>query len=113
MGDFNDDPNSESLQLLSQNGLYNPMETLHTKYSGSLSHKRNWHLFDQIIMSHNFLKGHENKFRFLNAKIHGPKDIQEFKGKFKGLPFRTYVGKKYKGGYSDHFPVYAVFSLED
>ncbi|MDB9961500.1 endonuclease, partial [Oceanihabitans sp.] len=27
-------------------------------------------------------------------------------GKYKGSPFRTYAGKKYKGGYSDHFPVY-------
>jgi len=27
-------------------------------------------------------------------------------GKYKGQPFRTFVGKKFKGGYSDHFPVY-------
>ncbi|WXT99266.1 hypothetical protein N1F78_07345 [Seonamhaeicola sp. MEBiC1930] len=35
--------------------------------------------------------------------------LKTFNGRFKGAPFRTYAGKKYKGGYSDHFPVYAVF----
>ena len=32
--------------------------------------------------------------------------LKQYKGKFKGVPFRTYVGLKYKGGYSDHFPVF-------
>jgi hypothetical protein len=31
---------------------------------------------------------------------------KEWKGKYKGNPFRTYVGKWYQGGFSDHFPVY-------
>ncbi len=112
MGDFNDDPHSNSIQHLISGGLYNPMETLFSKYSGSLSYKRNWHLFDQIVMSHNFLKGHDNEFRFKKAKVYNPREVQEFKGKYKGSPFRTYVGKKYKGGYSDHFPVYAIFEIK-
>ena len=31
---------------------------------------------------------------------------QLYEGKYKGTSYRTYVGEKYKGGYSDHFPVY-------
>lgn len=111
MGDFNDDPTSESVQRLVTTEMYNPMEVLLTKYEGTSSYRDTWHLFDQIIVSHNFLKGHENPFQFKTAKIFNPKEIQEFKGKYKGLPFRTYAGKKHLGGFSDHFPVYTIFSL--
>jgi len=34
--------------------------------------------------------------------------LKLYDGKYKGSPYRTYVGKKYKGGYSDHFPVYVT-----
>jgi predicted extracellular nuclease len=112
MGDFNDDPTSESVQRLVSSEMYNPMEVLWTKYEGSLNHRDTWHLFDQIIVSHNFLKGHENKFQFKTAKIFNPKELQEFKGKYKGMPYRTYAGKKHLGGFSDHFPVYSIFSLQ-
>lgn len=111
MGDFNDDPQSKSVQLLSSEDMYNPMEVLLTKDQGSLNHNLNWYLFDQMILSHNFLQMGENKLRFEFAKIYNPMNIQEYKGKFKGAPFRTYVGSKYKGGFSDHFPVYSVFTL--
>jgi hypothetical protein len=112
MGDFNDDPFSESVQTLIAKELFNPMEVLLSNTEGSLNYKMTWHLFDQIIMSHNFLRGYDNSFKFKEAKIHNMEALQEFKGKYKGQPFRTYVGKKYLGGYSDHFPVYAIFSID-
>jgi hypothetical protein len=34
-------------------------------------------------------------------------------GKFEGTAFPTYGGKRYLGGYSDHFPVVAKFYLGD
>ena len=111
MGDFNDDPHSESVQKLVNTKMYNPMEVLLTKYQGSLSYRDTWYLFDQIIISHNFLQGHNNPFQFKMAKIFDPAEIKEYKGKYKGLPFRTYSGKKHIGGYSDHFPVYTIFSI--
>lgn len=111
MGDFNDDPNSESVKKLVTTEMYNPMEVLLTKYRGTLSYRDTWYLFDQIIISHNFLQGHNNPFRFKMAKIFDPAEIKEYKGKYKGLPFRTYSGKKHLGGYSDHFPVYTIFSI--
>mgnify|MGYP001171918961 FL=1 len=111
MGDFNDDPHSKSVKTLTSDNFYNPMELLLTRESGSLGHRYAWHLFDQIIVSHNFLKGHDNKFQFKTARIYKPKNIQEYKGGYKGFPFRTYVGTKYRGGFSDHFPVYAIFSI--
>jgi hypothetical protein len=39
-----------------------------------------------------------------NSKI-----LKQYHGKYKGQPFRTDVGQKYKGSYSDHFPVYIQF----
>ncbi|MFT4697674.1 MAG: putative extracellular nuclease [Flavobacteriaceae bacterium] len=113
MGDFNDDPTSKSLQKLSETDLHNPMEQLHTRYEGSLNYKGSWNLFDQILMSNNFLQQHGNSFRFQEAKIFNPVELQENKGRYKGNPFRTYVGDKYLGGFSDHFPVYSIFSIKN
>nr|WP_299382388.1 endonuclease [Allomuricauda sp.] len=110
MGDFNDDPNSESIQILMKSGRFvNPMQQLLSPKSGSANYKGTWSLFDQIIISHSFLNYEPGTHSFKKAKIFSPKLLKEWKGKYKGNPFRTYVGKKYLGGYSDHFPVYVVF----
>ena len=107
MGDFNDGPLSPSiLELMNSGSLYNPMEQLLTPNLGSVNYKGKWLLFDQILISHNFLNYEKNTHSFDKAHIFHHKALREAKGKYKGLPYRTYVGKKYIGGYSDHFPVY-------
>lgn len=107
MGDFNDGPDDESIKTLMNSGkLYNPMKKLITPNRGSATYKRSWYLFDQIIVSHNFLNYEKKTHSFSHANIFDKKFLSEFKGKYKGIPYRTYVGKKYIGGYSDHFPVY-------
>ena len=107
MGDFNDDPSSKSLKnLLGKNDLFNPMETLISFTRGSLNHKFKWNLFDQILFTTNFFELKENGHSFGHANIFDDVFLTQFKGKYKGNPFRTYVGRKYKGGFSDHFPVY-------
>ncbi|MCL6266780.1 endonuclease/exonuclease/phosphatase family protein [Flagellimonas myxillae] len=109
MGDFNDDPNSPSIQRLMDSGRFvNPMQQLLSPKSGSANYKGEWSLFDQIILSHSFLNYEAGTHSFKMAKIFAPKFLKEWKGKYKGNPFRTFVGKKYLGGYSDHFPVYVV-----
>ncbi|WP_223826665.1 endonuclease [Flagellimonas sp. S3867] len=109
MGDFNDDPNSESIQKLMETGLFiNPMQKLLSPNSGSANYKGEWSLFDQILISHSFLNYENGTHSFKKANIFSPKFLKEWKGKYKGNPFRTFVGKKYLGGYSDHFPVYVV-----
>lgn len=109
MGDFNDNPNSKSIQRLIETGKFiNPMQSLLSPVSGSANYKGEWNLFDQILMSHSFLNFEKGAHSFKTAKIFAPKFLKEWKGKYKGNPFRTYVGKKYLGGYSDHFPVYVV-----
>ncbi len=107
MGDFNDDPTSKSVKnYLVNTDFYNPMERLINKGKGSSSHKKVWHLFDQIIFSKNFFQENPEKHAFMYAEVFDRYFLKEWSGKYKGNPFRTYVGKRYQGGYSDHFPVY-------
>lgn len=107
MGDFNDDPSSKSLErLLKNHDLFNPMGTLLSFTRGSLNYKFNWNLFDQILFTTNFFELNKDSHTFSHANIFDDIFLKQFKGKYKGNPFRTYVGRKYKGGYSDHFPVY-------
>lgn len=107
MGDFNDNPINESLkQHLVGSNMYNPFEKLMNITRGSLSHYSKWHLFDQIIFSHNFFKTQKGKHSFHTADIFDKDFLKEWKGRNIGFPFRTFSGKRYLGGYSDHFPVY-------
>ncbi|NNK87484.1 MAG: endonuclease [Flavobacteriaceae bacterium] len=109
MGDFNDGPNDKSIKQLAHFlDLYNPMQQLKSFSRGSLSHKFQWNLFDQILFSTNFFEFIPGKHSFSRADIFDRQFLKQYKGKYKGSPFRTYIGKKYKGGYSDHFPVYVM-----
>ena len=108
MGDFNDNPTSKSMkQHLVSSSFYNPMERLISRGKGTLNHDSTWHLFDQIIFSKNFFNIKPNQHSFKYAEVYDKKFLKEWNGKYKGNPFRTYIGKWYQGGFSDHFPVYA------
>lgn len=119
MGDFNDDPDGESLKRLKIEGkgseiqreeLFNPMIELEREGKGSLAHQGQWNLFDQILLSKALLKGQRN-IQFKKAAVFDSRLLQEWEKPYEGEPFRTYAGKKYLGGYSDHFPVYVVVSI--
>ena len=111
MGDFNDDPTSKSVkQHLVLDDFYNPMESLLDKEkTGTLTYNGKWNLFDQIILSKNFLTQENGKLNFKHAEVFNKDWLKVYKGKLKGSPFRTYIGPWYKGGFSDHFPVYTYF----
>ncbi|MGB5553288.1 MAG: endonuclease/exonuclease/phosphatase family protein [Flavobacteriaceae bacterium] len=114
MGDFNAGPNSDSIKSLMQlTHLYNPVENLITPERGSANYKSEWSLFDQIIVSHNFFNYQKGTHSFAHANIFDETYLVELKGKYKGMPYRTYAGGKYIGGYSDHFPVYIQLKLND
>jgi endonuclease/exonuclease/phosphatase family metal-dependent hydrolase len=114
MGDFNDNPDSNSIQLLvKDSNLYNPMEKLRSPERGSANYRRSWSMFDQILVSHNFFNYEKGTHSFAHANIFDDILLTERKGKYKGTPFRTYAGRKYIGGYSDHFPVYIQLKYND
>lgn len=107
MGDFNDNPNSESLKLIEEKShLFNPFKTVWSHDKGSLNHNFQWHLFDQILCSTNFFNSNTCELSFHGADIFDPKYLTQYSGRYEGQPFRTFTGKKYRGGYSDHFPVF-------
>jgi len=107
MGDFNDEPNSNSVKNhLMNSSLINPMIELQNKKKGSVKYHGKWFLFDQIILSSAFLSNGDSKLNFLSTQIFDDYFLQEPKGKRKGAPKRTFIGKWHLGGFSDHFPVY-------
>lgn len=112
MGDFNDDPSSKSVKdCLVGSKLYNPMTQLKANGKGSINHKKYWHLFDQIIFSKNFFSADRATHSFEYADVFDKHFLQEWSGKYKGNPFRTYAGRRYLGGFSDHFPVFVYLRL--
>jgi hypothetical protein len=97
--------------------MMNPFLTLFKKGYGSLAFNDNWNLFDQILLSPNWMKSikdNEEKFSLTNYKpvIYKNFTMIEKNGKYKGYPKRTYNGIEYNGGYSDHFPVALIFTLK-
>ncbi len=111
MGDFNDGPTSISIkQHLVTSQFYNPFESIIDKGEGSLRFNGDWFLFDQIIFSRNFFDEQANTHIFKQAEIFDEHFLKEWKGKRKGKPFRTYIGKWHQGGFSDHFPVYIILN---
>lgn len=108
MGDFNDNPNSSSIKnYLVSDEFYNPFESIYDKGRGTATHNDDWYLFDQIIFSKNFFN-ENNGLVFRQAEIFEEYFLKSWKGKRKGSPFRTYIGKWHQGGFSDHFPVYII-----
>lgn len=107
IGDFNDDPSSESIDkhLISEH-IINPMQKIHQPKVGSLVHNGIWHLFDQILHSKTYTSGEGNQI--VKTKIFNKEFLTDWTGRNKGEPMRTYIGKFYRGGFSDHFPVYSI-----
>jgi hypothetical protein len=87
------------------------MALLPTREKGSLTYKGNSHLYDQIILTQNFLQQYGNNFRFNRAVIFDLKQVKVAEGPYEGHPFKTYAGPNYLGGMSNHFPVYSTFRV--
>jgi endonuclease/exonuclease/phosphatase family metal-dependent hydrolase len=115
MGDFNDQPNNRSVEMLSiaptlasrhkdvTEVMINPFKVLQQAGEGTCKYKKDWLLFDQIMMSNSVMN--KKGLQYLTAEIYDPIWLY-YKQDHNSGPFRTYVGNKYVGGYSDHFPVY-------
>ena len=112
MGDFNDNPSDPSMRILARGrspeaDLFNPMEKLFRRGTGSLAYRDRWNLFDQMLFSESLVAPADGTYRFWKARVFQPSYLKTREGRYRGYPFRTYAGGRYQGGYSDHFPVYA------
>jgi predicted extracellular nuclease len=116
MGDFNDEPHDESLYLNlnaknveDNTKLINLMLPLSASASvGSHKYQDQWGILDQIIISKSLiLPTNQIIVKDSTAKIFDASFLMEDDIKFMGKkPFRTFIGFKYHGGYSDHLPVF-------
>ncbi len=118
MGDFNDDPDNVSIldtlqthtevPVTGPEELFNPMYRMKKTGEGSLKYRGTWNLFDQLIISGSLLDD-EGRIRTSDTLVHiyrAPWLLTEDTRYPGNIPFRTYAGLRYLGGFSDHLPVF-------
>ncbi len=103
MGDLNDYPTNRAPEII-QEDLKPMITSTSGEFGGTHNYRGEWGVLDHIMITSSFTKkgdlyikkksGKINNFDFL---------VTTYKGK--KVPFRTYGGGKYLGGYSDHFPI--------
>jgi endonuclease/exonuclease/phosphatase family metal-dependent hydrolase len=117
IGDFNDGPKSVSvlkglqasnnINGQSTDSIYNMSIVEYNNGYGTSKHKGKWDLVDQIFVSGNLRNSNNSTYCTpSDFRIYNAEHLLEVDEKYGGLkPFRTYIGYKYNGGYSDHLPV--------
>lgn len=125
MGDFNDEPSDRSIsQVLNTKApMYSeqPMDLFNLFLSieknspiGTYKYRNQWNFLDQIIVSGNLLNSN-SAFQVLpeTARIFQA-DFLLVKDKSNGgrRPKKTFNGRNYEGGYSDHLPVFVDFQVK-
>ena len=119
MGDFNDHPDNKSIfkvlkarslnYHLDKHELYNMFfHRIKERDFGTLKYRGQWGVLDQFIVSGNLLMDHQkvsidnNEAHIFNADFLNEKDE-----KYGGVrPYRTNLGPRYIGGFSDHYPIF-------
>lgn len=97
MGDFNENPNNSLLEnFVEKNKLQNPFKNLYLEGNFSTFHHNQGLLYDQIMARNLFCH---------SPQIENPSFLRCKEYKRQHLPFRTYAGSRYLGGFSDHFPI--------
>ena len=102
MGDFNDNGDGEAFQLLLSHGLTDVSLQAAGSHGarGTYKYKGRWDRLDHILVSENWVP------HVADCRIHDAPFLLEDDGKYGGVqPFRTYVGYRYRGGFSDHLPL--------
>jgi len=117
VGDFNDNPTDSSmLHIWGAGNFEQSAINLGLIYrttwpdKGTLKYKGKWDLFDQIIVSRSFY--HLGPTSRMPEQTVFLRDwLLQQDGNFAGYPLRSFGGKSYLGGYSDHLPVYTDLEL--
>ncbi len=106
IGDFNEDPDEENIQLLKQVGLSSLMKPLMGQPKvGTYVYRGKDYFYDQIII--NDLLNDSKDLSIIHESLYIldlPKYRQQ-EGNYKHYPFRFWAGNKLLGGYSDHLAV--------
>jgi len=112
LGDFNDEPSDKSLsQYLVKSDFYNLSQKFENTVNGTVNHQGDWLVFDQIIISKHLLNDKQFNISKNDIHIHQNSDVTFTHRDGNQTPSRTYGGRKYYGGYSDHYAVYLNLKL--
>jgi len=117
MGDFNDYPDNESITSFlrasdttdyKDGNLINTMFPYFKKNNiGTYKYRQNWGILDQFIVSSGLYYSQNGLRTATTGTIFITDFLLEEDNKDMGKkPFRTYAGRKYIGGFSDHLPIY-------
>lgn len=122
MGDFNDYPNSHSLYEIL--GAKAPNDTtakyinimyplLGKEEMGSHKYESEWGVLDQIIVNRAVVNNSRFQLKSTIGNIFKSDFLLEDDPKYGGKrPYRTYLGLRYRGGFSDHLPVFVDFIVK-
>ncbi len=118
MGDFNDQPNDECMEihLDARHGkpdttgyyLYNLMYAMLGKWdTGSHKFREEWSIIDQFVVSSALLRRQQGlRLSEKGAEIFRAPFLLEEDRNFNGTkPYRTFSGPTYLGGFADHLPI--------
>jgi len=115
MGDMNDEPGNMSLSGIlgavkpgshARSGLVNLMFPAQSKGEGSVKFRNDWQMLDNLIVSESLLDNQGYRVEGNRGFVFSEEWMKFRTRKGQVSPDRTYVGNKYTGGVSDHFPVY-------
>lgn len=130
MGDFNDDPVDRSIAEglgaclteadVEPGSLFNPFAAVFRSGEGTLTYNNAWNLFDNIVVSANLVTPPAGSYGLRreaetnrSGHIFRPDYLLESDGPYRGTPLRSFVGKRYTGGFSDHLPVYICLEKQE
>ncbi len=124
LGDFNDMPSNISINKVlgaknincganenNELALLNITTKAFMKGHGTYKYKNHWNMLDQIIISNSLNDNKGFDYKCKSFEIIKPEFVIQKTGKYKGTSLPTFGGRKYLGGYSDHFSVGAKFQL--
>ena len=120
MGDLNDGSYNRSVklgigakldksELKEPRDIYNPFEQMAKDGNATIFYRDAGDVFDQIMLSEQFVKPDFNSFHFWKAGIFNKPYLIQMTGQYKGYPLRHSINEE---GFSDHFAVY-VYLLKN
>ena len=122
MGDLNDDPQDKSCSVafgavrdrenVKDGAFFNPFWWILDNGVGTLCYRGQWNLFDQIVVSGNLIEGTPSGLQYWKATVHNHEFLRTKGGQYHNYTNRTFSGKKFLNGYSDHFPT-EIFLLRE
>ena len=106
LGDFNEDPDEQNVELLGNIGLTSLMADMVGKNGiSTYIYRGTDYLYDQIIVSEEVLDKKGMTIAESSLYILDLPKYRQQEGKYKNYPFRFWAGDRLLGGYSDHLAI--------